>query len=107
MKRKALHFVCALLFFITIGAYGQTSTQMICQTSATTNVINVQYKINEGSSAYLSINGTYMSNVSNNYILAIDDEQITIDVSNYPLGTYIVTLVIDGNISDSENLIIH
>jgi len=48
-----------------------------------------------------------MSNVSNNYILAIDEEQITIDVSNYPLGTYIVTLVTDGNVSDSENLIIH
>lgn len=83
------------------------SIETIYPNPATTNVVNVQYKINEGSSAYLSINGTYMSNVSNNYILAIDEEQITIDVSNYPLGTYIVTLVTDGNVSDSENLIIH
>lgn len=48
-----------------------------------------------------------MSNVSDNYILDTNQDQITIDVSNYPLGTYVITLVTDGNISDSENLIIH
>src|SRR5690606_19906556 len=70
------------------------------------DVLTVDYKINEGNSAYLSITGVYMSNVSNNYILDIDQEQITIDVSSYPLGAYVITLVTDGNISDSENLII-
>lgn len=70
------------------------------------DVLTVDYKINEGSSAYLSITGVYMSNISNNYILDIDQEQITINVSNYPLGAYVITLITDGNISDSENLII-
>ena len=70
------------------------------------DVLTVNYKINEGGSAYLSITGVYMSNISNNYILYIDQEQITIDISNYPLGAYVITLVTDGNISDSENLII-
>ena len=74
---------------------------------ATADVITVDYTINEGTSAYLSITGTYMSNVSDNYILDTNQDQITIDVSNYPLGTYVITLVTDGNISDSENLIIH
>src|SRR5690606_19024985 len=74
---------------------------------ATADVITVDYKINEGTSAYLSITGTYMSNVSNNYILDTNQEQIAINVSNYPLGAYIITLVTDGNISDSENLSIH
>lgn len=70
------------------------------------NILTVDYKINEGSSAYLSITGVYMSNISNNYILDIDQEQITIDVSNYPLGAYVIALITDGNISGSENLII-
>ncbi|WP_338157212.1 T9SS type A sorting domain-containing protein, partial [Avrilella dinanensis] len=74
---------------------------------ATADVITVDYTINEGTSAYLSITGTYMSNVSNNYILDTNQDQIAINVSNYPLGAYIITLVTDGNISDSENLIIH
>ena len=70
------------------------------------DVVTVDYKINEGNSAYLSITGVYMSNISNNYILDIDQEHITIDLSDYPLGVYVVTLVTDGNISDSENLLI-
>ena len=70
------------------------------------DVLTVDYQINEGTSAYLSITGVYMSNMSNNYILDIDQEEITIDVSNYPLGAYVITLITDGNVSDSENLII-
>lgn len=68
--------------------------------------LKLNYNISEGGSAYLSITGVYMSNISNNYILNIDQKQITIDVSNYPLGAYVITLVTDGNISDSGNLII-
>ena len=70
------------------------------------NVITINYKVNEGNAAYLSITGVYMSNISHNYILNIDQDEITIDLSNYAMGAYVITLVTDGVISDSENLIV-
>jgi len=52
----------------------------------------------------LSVN-VYGSNTSQNYILDVNQEAITIDVSNYPLGMYTVVLIADGNIVDSINLL--
>ena len=70
-----------------------------------TDALTIRYNINSGSSAYLAINGVTMSNVSHNYIIDINQNEIIIDVTNYPTGTYVITLVTDGNISDSKNLI--
>src|SRR5690606_2940636 len=67
--------------------------------------VQVNYKINKSSSAYLSVIGVYGSNTSQNYILDINQDATTIDVSNYPLGMYTVVLIADGAIVDSTNLL--
>lgn len=71
-----------------------------------TDFINLNYKINNGNSAYLSITGVNISNVSNNYILDINQDSAVLNVSNYPVGIYVITLVTDGIVSDSKNIII-
>ena len=43
--------------------------------------------------------------VSNNYVLNISSTQTTINLNDYQAGHYIVTLVCDGQIVDSKNLI--
>lgn len=56
-------------------------------------------------SAYISItpiNGTTF----NNYILDVNKEKIQINFSNYQTGVYAVTLVADGVIRESQNLLI-
>src|SRR5690606_29433874 len=68
---------------------------------------SVVYKINKGESAYLSVTGFYGagSGISNNYILNIDQEELTLDLSTYPQGMYAVALIVDGQISDTSTLI--
>ena len=80
------------------------SLQEIYPNPASDN-IQVNYKINKGSSAYLSVVGVYGSNTSENYILDIHQDNISIDVSNYPIGLYTVALITDGEIVDSKTLI--
>ncbi|WLD24774.1 hypothetical protein NU10_05185 [Flavobacterium dauae] len=52
----------------------------------------------------LSVN-VYGSNTFQNYILDVNQDTITINVSNYPLGMYTVVLIADGAIVDSTNLL--
>jgi hypothetical protein len=64
------------------------------------------YKINQGDSAYLSINPLYTSNgISQNYILDITQSEITIDFNNYPEGVYLVSLITNGQISDTKYIV--
>lgn len=67
----------------------------------------VIFKINKGDSAYLSVTGFYGagSGISNNYILSVDQEELTLDLSGYPSGMYAVALIVDGQISDTTTLI--
>lgn len=67
----------------------------------------VVFKINKGDSAYLSVTGFYGagSGISNNYILSVDQEELTLDLSGYPSGMYAVALIVDGQISDTTTLI--
>src|SRR5690606_34728684 len=67
--------------------------------------VQVNYKINRGSSAYLSIVSVYCTNTSEYYILDTNQNSITIDVSNYPLGMFSVVLIADGAIAASTNLL--
>lgn len=69
------------------------------------NQVTVVYKINEGDSAYLSVTGFYGSNISNNYILDITKNEVSLDVSNYPQGTYSIALIVNGQIQDTVTLI--
>src|SRR5690606_29964478 len=72
----------------------------------TSNQVTVAYKINDGNSAYLSVNSLYGSNsVSYNYVLDITENDITLDVSSYPQGTYSIALITNGQIQDTVTLI--
>jgi subtilisin family serine protease len=64
----------------------------------------VNYYVASNSSSYLIV--TDLSNAqSNNYILNPNASELTIDLSAYQAGTYSITLVSDGNIIESKNLI--
>lgn len=71
----------------------------------TSSEVTVSYKINEGESAYLAVTGFYGSNVSNNYILDINETSVTLDASSYPQGLYSVALIVNGQIQDTTTLI--
>ena len=71
-----------------------------------TNQIQVSYKLNAVSSAYLMVIGQSGSNnTSNNYVLNTINNQITIDITNYNNGFYTVALVCDGDILDAKTII--
>ncbi|WP_019039277.1 T9SS type A sorting domain-containing protein [Psychroflexus tropicus] len=70
---------------------------------ATQNV-QVNYHVASDSSSYLIL--TDLSNAqSNNYILNSNASELTIDLSNFQAGTYAITLVSNGNVIESKNLI--
>lgn len=72
----------------------------------TSNQVTVAYKINQGDSAYLSVNALYGSNnISHNYVLNIEENEITLDVSSYPQGLYTVSLITNGQVPDTTTLI--
>lgn len=70
------------------------------------NQMQVNYKLNGISSAYLMIIGQYGTNdSSNNYVLNTSSSQTTINLSNYTNGYYTVALVCNGEIVDAKTLI--
>lgn len=69
------------------------------------NKVEISYKLNDVSSAYLMIVGSYGSKgLSNNYILDLNSDQTLIDVSDYSEGFYTIALVCDGKIVDVKTL---
>ncbi len=70
----------------------------------TSGLVMVGYDVMDSSSAYISVHNL-PATVSDNYILDVTKSQIEIDVSGYPAGVYVVTLVCDGEITDSKNLL--
>ena len=71
----------------------------------TTGQVEVEYKINEGESAYLAVTSIENPNISDNYILDLETTDLTFDVSNMPVGVYSVALIVNGQIIDTKNLI--
>lgn len=70
-----------------------------------TDHVNVYYKLNEASSAYLMIVSYYMNGgVSNNYVLDINSSEANINLNSYPNGFYKVILVANGNVVDAKLL---
>ncbi len=67
--------------------------------------VSVAYKAFDASSAYLMLINT-VDGSSNNYILDINANEISINISNYSQGIYSISLVCDGEIVDAKNLII-
>lgn len=66
--------------------------------------VQINYDIENSSSAYIIVTGV-TNGVSNNYVLNINSTQTKINLNNYQSGHYIITLVCDGKIVDSKNLI--
>jgi len=69
-----------------------------------TNTVTINYKTIDIASAYLMVIGTN-NNTSNNYIINTNQEQTTLDISNYPIGYYTIALVCNGDIVDAKTLI--
>ncbi len=69
------------------------------------NQVNISYKIQGATSAYLII--TSLTNgTMNNYILNSNEFETSVDITSYTQGIYGVALVCDGVIVDTKNLII-
>ena len=82
------------------------STLEIIAPNPASNLVNISYKLNDVSSAYLMVLGSYgTSGTSNNYILDVNSENTNIDISNYQSGLYTVALVCNGAIIDAKTLI--
>ena len=68
------------------------------------NQIQVNYKVNENTSAYLMVLGYYGgSTTSHNYIIDVNQSNYIINLSEYTQGFYTVALVCSGEIVDAKN----
>jgi len=65
--------------------------------------VTIEYRADGAASAYIMVLNQ-ITGVSVNYILDPTLNEITIDMSNHPLGLYSVFLVCNGEIQDSKNL---
>ncbi len=65
--------------------------------------VTIEYRADGAASAYIMVLNQ-ITGVSDNYILDPTLNEITIDMSNHPLGLYSVFLVCNGEIQDSKNL---
>ncbi len=66
--------------------------------------VQINYDIENSTSAYIMITGV-TNNISNNYLLNNNSSQKIIDLSSYQSGHYIVTLVCEGQVVGTLNLI--
>lgn len=74
---------------------------------ATSTTLQVDYTINYGDNAYITIVPLYLaSGTPTHYPVDKNQNEIHIDISGFALGAYKVVLYCDGNMVDSENLII-
>lgn len=82
-----------------------SSLQSIAPNPAS-NIVNVSYKLNGVSSAYLMIIGSYgTTGNSNNYILDTNSSEANLNISSFQNGFYTLALVCDGQIIDAKTLI--
>lgn len=71
----------------------------------TSDQLTVSYQINQGQSAYLAVTPVNGSNTVNNYMIDLDKTTIDLDLSLLSQGAYIVSLIVDGHLTDSTTLI--
>ena len=62
--------------------------------------ITVTYTLNEVENAQIRISSYYHKSIYDNYILDVTTQNKTINIYNYPIGVYVVTLVCDGEVAD-------
>lgn len=69
------------------------------------NQVQVNYQAQGAVSAYITITSV-QSPTSNNYILNTEESTMSINLSGYVPGIYVVTLVCNGEVIESKNLAI-
>jgi len=67
--------------------------------------MEIEYKINKSSSAYIMIVGITNPNFVNNYVIDVNQSSYTINVHNFPTGEYSIVLIGDGEIKDVQSVI--
>ena len=71
----------------------------------TTDEVTIGYRADAATSAHLMITIPY-SGASHDYVLDVGDDEITIDVSDYGVGTYSVILVCNGEGVDASGFVV-
>lgn len=69
--------------------------------------ITVEYNVEETCSPYIRLQNNSTFILSNVYTLDELQQEIIINISNYPSGSYTVLLFCNDEVSDSKGLIIH
>lgn len=69
------------------------------------NQLHVEYKLNAIDNAYLSIANYYYASIFNNYILDVSSNNVQLDLQSYPAGLYVISLICNGEISDTKTFI--
>jgi len=76
----------------------------IMSPNPTTNEVTNNYIAEDASSAYFMITEQTTGNAYN-HIIETQESQKSIDVSSYPIGIYLVSLICDGNLVETKQLI--
>lgn len=66
--------------------------------------VTVSYDASSATSAYVIVTNTITAG-SDSYILDTNTNQVTLNLSGYSNGIYTITLICDGTVVDSKNLI--
>lgn len=90
--------------YATINSESSYKLQSLSPNPANDQV-QINYNAQGAISGYISITSTQTA-VSNNYILNVNTPNLSIDVSTYTPGTYVVALFCDGEIVETKNLVI-
>lgn len=69
--------------------------------------IQVNYVTEEVQNAYISIVSSGDGLVNNNYLLTPNSSELTIDVSQYTPGPYTVTLIVNGEVTHAQTIIVN
>lgn len=68
------------------------------------NQVNINYDVTSATSAYLVITNILTGN-TNNYILEVSQSETIVNTSSYSQGLYTVTLIANGVVIESKNLL--
>jgi hypothetical protein len=79
-----------------------TNTIQSVHPNPATDEITVTCELHEVEKASLIVSSYYHRGISDNFILDVNTQRRNINISVYPIGVYIVTLICDGKMTDSK-----
>lgn len=71
----------------------------------TTGSVTLNYKINQGDNAYISVISPEYPVIAQNFMIEVSEETTFLDLNALPTDIYSVSLIVDGVLADSKNLI--